>query len=196
MTHDHGKKIEGITLAGRLGAGKSSTGDLLAQELGYKRFSGGKFFRDEANARGMNFKDFHGLAEKDPSIDLVLDERQKKFLNTQEHYVIDSRLGHVFAPRAFNVFLEIDEHVAAERMLKDAVQNPDRQSESHITTVAEMIVANRARVESNRKRYKELYGIEDHLDTTDCNIVVDTGNNDLATVVKIIKDAYQSWLQE
>jgi len=186
------KKIHAITLAGRLGAGKTSTADAVAAGLSYDRFSAGKFFRDEAADRGISFQELHEIMKSDDQVDLTIDERQKKFLNSTDHYVIDSRLGHIFAPDAFNVFLEIDEEIAAQRIFDDLQKNPDRKTEM-VTSVEEMLEHNRKRFASEKMRYKELYDIDNHMNPDEFNIVIRTDKYNLEEVTQKIIEAYEAW---
>jgi len=186
------KKIHAITFAGRLGAGKTSTADAVAAGLGYDRFSAGRFFRDEAAERGITFQELHEIMDSDDQVDLTIDERQKEFLNSTEHYVIDSRLGHIFAPHAFNVFLEIDEEIAAQRIFDDLQKNPDRKTEM-VKSVEEMLEHNRKRFASEQLRYKELYDIDDHMNPDAFNFIIRTDEYNLEEVTRQIIDAYEAW---
>lgn len=84
------KKI--ITIAGKLGSGKSSTAKRIAKELGYTHFSSGDFLRKVAESRGMTIKELMLAAEQDPQIDHDIDQVLKE-KRKEENLVIDSRLA-------------------------------------------------------------------------------------------------------
>ena len=62
-------KKEIISIAGNLGSGKSSTSDLVAKKLDFKRFSSGDFMRKIALDMRMSLSKLQSMAEKDKSID-------------------------------------------------------------------------------------------------------------------------------
>ncbi len=185
------KKI--ITIAGKLGSGKSSAAKRVARALGWKHFSSGDFLRHVANERGMSIKDLMIAAESDPSIDHQIDDLLKSKGN-EENLVIDSRLAFHWIPDSFKVYLEIDPDIAAKRMFYDLETNESRQESEHARTIEEMKKQMIERHESDVRRYRALYGI-DHTDHSQFDLVINTGlpENDLDTVVKKIIDGYLKW---
>jgi len=180
-----------ITLGGMPGSGKSSTGKELAKVLGYQRFSSGDFFREMAAKRGISVEEINFQAETDVSIDHETDEwvREK---GAREDIIIDSRTAFHWIPEAFKVFLKLDSHVAAERTFEQ-IQNEGRSSQDALSA-DDVYQKTVARIESEKKRYKELYGI-DYMEESQYDLVIDTGPNDLMAVTKLIADAYQKWLE-
>jgi cytidylate kinase len=187
------KKI--ILIHGKPGSGKSSTADIVADRLGYKRFSGGSFFRAEAESRGVSFKELHRMIKEDYSVDISLDKKQKEFLENNEEIVGDSRLGFFFQPNAFAVFLDLDKETAAKRILKDMQENPERKSET-VESYEEVLKNFTEREEKNAERYKDLYGIDDHFDKKHFNVVIDTKENSIEQVASIIIQEYEQWLKK
>src|ERR1035437_7748083 len=96
-----------ITIAGKLGSGKSSTAKMVSEILNYKHYSTGDFMRSIADQKGVPLGELNKIAETDPSIDKMLDDRNKE-IGTMEDIVLDSRLGFYFIPESFKVFLELD----------------------------------------------------------------------------------------
>lgn len=179
-----------ITLGGLPGSGKSSTGKKLAALLGYERFSSGDFFRQMAKDRGISVEEINVQAETDLSIDAATDEWVRK-QGTRENIIIDSRMAFHWMPEAFNVFLKLDPHTAAERTFNH-IKAEGRLSQD-AQSVEDVYRKMLKRIESEQKRYRELYGI-DYTDESNYDLVVDTGPNDLEAVTKIVADAYQEWL--
>lgn len=186
------KKI--ITIAGVLGSGKSSTARLLSQELGYIHKSMGDLQREYSEKLGMDFTSYGEMQKKDHSIDKKIDEYQKKFGSEHEEFVLDSRLGWFFIPDSFKVCLMLDEVTAAKRIVADAQNNSTRKVEQ-VEDVDSQIIKNRKRVESERVRYKDLYNISDHFDSSHFDLVVHTDVHTLEEVVAIIKSAYEDWIK-
>ena len=184
-----------ITFAGKLGSGKSSTANRVAELLGYTRASTGDFMRSIAEKRSVSLGELQKLAETDPSIDHELDDNNRA-VGQKEQVVLDSRLGFHFIPDSFKVFLELDPTIAAERILKDAEQNPARHKEgaSAFKSKEEIVASTEARLASERKRYKDLYGISDHTDHANFDLVIDTATMPLEEVAQKIVSEYQKWL--
>lgn len=184
-----------ITIAGKLGSGKSSTANRIAELLGYTRASTGDFMRSMATQKGMTLAEFSTLAESDPSFDEALDNYNKE-IGTKENIVLDSRLGFHFIPNSFRVFLELVPEVAASRILADAASNPNRHRETRVgfDTVEGIVASTNERLESERKRYKDLYGITNHTDHSNFDLVIDTATMPLEGVAEKIATAYNEWL--
>lgn len=184
-----------ITIAGKIGGGKSSTAQRVAELLGYEHSSTGSFMRKLALERKISLEELSKEAEKDDSIDRALDEYNKE-IGQRENIVLDSRLGFYFIPESYKVFLELDPKIAAGRILKDKEKNSDREIETNqeFNTEESIYKTINQRLESERKRYKELYNILDHTDHKNFDLVIDTSQMPLEDVVqKIVKD-YKKWL--
>lgn len=186
-----------ITIAGKLGSGKSSTAKRVAEILSYEHKSTGDFMREIADDRGISLGDLSLLAEKDSSIDKELDDHNLA-IGTKENIVLDSRLGFHFIPNSFKVFLELDPEVASERILKDKINNPNRHTETtgNFDTVESIKEKINLRLESERKRYKDLYQIEDHTAHSNFDLVIDTKEIPLEEVSKKVVEEYNNWLNK
>lgn len=186
-----------ITLAGKLGSGKSSTANRVAELLGYTRASTGDFMREIATKRGVSLGELQHIAEGDKSVDIELDDYNRA-VGEKESIVLDSRLGFYFVPDSFKVFLELDPKVAAERILKDAEKNPARNKEipGGFSSVESISDAIDARLTSERKRYKELYDIANHTAHENFDLVIDTSTMPLEGVANKIVEEYKKWLKE
>lgn len=185
-----------ITIAGKLGSGKSSTAKKVAEILGYEHKSTGDFMREIAVNRGVSLGDLSVIAENDPSIDKELDDHNLN-IGTKNNVVLDSRLGFHFIPNSFKVFLDLDEETASERILKDKLNNPNRNTEStgDFDTVESIKEKIKLRLESEKKRYKDLYNIEDHTDHSNFDLVLNTKEISLEEVSKRVVEEYNNWLK-
>ncbi|OGI91483.1 hypothetical protein A2933_01950 [Candidatus Nomurabacteria bacterium RIFCSPLOWO2_01_FULL_46_18] len=186
-------KKEIITISGRPGAGKSSTADLVAKELGYDRFSSGDFMRKMALDREISLIELSAIAERGRSIDEEIDAEIKK-LRGREGTVIDSRLAYHFIPESFKVFLDLSLEISRERVLKDLDKNKLRKMSDKSKNTDEVYAEITRRLESEHKRYKKLYGIEDYTAKQNYDLIVDTNKNNLQEVAEIIVKKYRNWL--
>ena len=186
-----------ITIAGKLGSGKSSTAKLVAEILKYKHFSTGDFMRSIADEKGVSLGELSKIAETDLSIDKKLDDRNIEIGN-MENIVLDSRLGFHFIPDSFKVFLELDPVIASERISKDKGCNPnrDRESGGSFDTPENIKEKINSRLESERKRYKDLYGIENHTAPENFDLVINTETIPLEEVSKKVIEEYNNWLNQ
>jgi len=186
-----------ITIAGKLGSGKSSTAKKVSDLLDYTHYSTGDFMRSIASDRGVPLSDLSKMAETDPSIDKKLDDRNIE-IGEMENIVLDSRLGFYFIPESFKVFLELDPETAAGRILEDKKINPNRNKETTGDFDTKEIVVEKIknRLLSERKRYKELYGIEDHTDYKNFDLVINTEKIPLEEVSKRVIEEYNNWLNK
>ena len=187
-----------ITIAGKLGSGKSTTANRVAETLGFTRASTGDFMRFMASERGMTLEELSVIAETDSSIDAELDDHNKK-IGEREGVVLDSRLGFHFIPDSFKVFLDLDSRVAAKRILKDKEHNPNRHQESKngFDTEEAIVESIESRLASERKRYKEKYGIEDQTAHENFDLVIDTGSpeydGNIQGVVDRVVESFKEW---
>ena len=169
-----------IVIGGRAGSGKSTISKLIAEKLKLEHYSMGDLQRQIAQEKGISLVELGKLEEKDSSIDKALDEKQK-MLGEQDNFVIDGRLSAFFIPKAIKIFLDADEKVRAERILKD-----DRNLEK-CSSVSEMVEELKKREESEQKRYKDYYNFEAY-DKSKYDLVIDTTNKKPEEIVREILD--------
>ncbi|HJO02066.1 MAG: cytidylate kinase family protein [Candidatus Woesearchaeota archaeon] len=170
-----------ITISGKAGSGKSTAAKELAKKLKLKHYSIGDLMRQIAKEKNMSLNELSKSAEKDKSIDLALDKKQIE-LRDKTDFVIDGRLTAYFIPYAnLKVFLECNDKVRAERILKDKREDEKSKSINEITKKI------KKREQSERKRYKKLYNV-DYYDKKLYDLIIDTTNLNINGVLeKIIK---------
>jgi len=151
-----------VTVSGEIGAGKSTVAQALARALGLQYLSAGEIFRAEARRRGISLADLGRLAEQDHSIDRELDTRQTEAARAGG-VLVDSRLSGWLIEGDLRIWLRAPLSVRANRVaLRDGL--PSAQALQEL----------RAREDSERLRYREIYQI-DLTDLTRYHIVMDTG---------------------
>ena len=159
-----------ITISGKAGSGKSTIAKLLSKKLKLQHYSIGDMMRTMAKEKKLSLLELNKIAEKDKSIDFELDNKLKELGSIEDNFVVDGRLTAFFIPNAdLKVFLEADENVRAQRILRDKRQQEKSKS------LKEIISNIKKRETSEAKRYKKYYAVN-YLDKRLYNFVVDTTN--------------------
>ncbi len=182
-----------ITICGMLGSGKSTAAKRVAAALGFPHYSAGDFMRAMASERGVSIIELNLLAENDPAVDREIDAKQKAFMDANDNFVIDSRIGWYFAPDSFKVFLDLDLDTAGERIFRDVeakkAERKEEMSES-LEAVKERLAE---RLASEKERYRKYYDIENYQDSRHFDLVIDTKANDIPAVERLIREGYEAW---
>ncbi len=159
-----------ITFGGEIGAGKSTVAPRIAKELGYESFDMGSMMRELARQQGMTIDDFYKSLEDDPEFDRSVDAMQSTLMKEKDDFVIQARLAFHFAKQSgkphVNILLQVDPRVSAQRKV-DEGGYPGK-------TVEDVMALHAMREDSERLRYRTLYGVNDHLDPANFDIVCDT----------------------
>ncbi|MGB0757526.1 MAG: (d)CMP kinase [Patescibacteria group bacterium] len=162
-----------ITASGLPGAGKSTITGRLADELGYEFYNMGRLFRDVAKKRNMTLVEYLEYGEQHPEVDTEMDDYQKELGETKDNFIIDSRMGWYFIPQSIKVFFSVEPRVGAERIFQDLQKSNDRNEGTDHETVEDVIKTQERRMNTDSKRYLELYDINP-FDHAHHDIVVDT----------------------
>ena len=166
-----------ITISGLPGAGTSTVAQLVADALGLERVDGGTVFRMMAAEAGLDVGEFSLVAERDPEIDLELDQRLADRVREGD-VVLESRLAGWIATiersDATRVWIDAEEAERARRVA----------SREH-ADLHHALDANRAREASERRRYQTYYGI-DLDDRSVYDLVLDSTNTLPAVLVESI----------
>ena len=93
--------IRNITVSGRIGTGKTTLAEHLAESLGWNVLDGGKIFRKLTHEMGVHIKDTHKIPD---SFDIAYEERIKKMLREEKEHVIQSHLAGFDAQGIDGVF--------------------------------------------------------------------------------------------
>lgn len=177
-----------ISLAGDLGSGKSTVGDVLTKKYSLEKVSIGVMLRDLATEYGMDVTEFNKYMETHPEIDNEVDNKLKSYENIDGNFLFDSRLAWNFVPSSFSVYMKADIKTSAERIL-----NAGRSTETY-ADLDHAIEQLKKRRESESMRYKTLYGV-DILDMNNYDFVIETDNKTVSQVAEEIITAFENWLQ-
>ena len=167
-----------ITISGPPGSGKTTACSKLSERLGLESVVFGKIFRQLAAEKTLSLGELGAIAEKDPSIDKMIDSRILEIARENEDIILESRLSAYMCARngipAFKVYLNASPEV---RMSRIGVREGETLEEARAKTVD--------RQRSEAKRYKMYYDI-DIEDLSVYDLVVDTDTLDPDQVVERI----------
>lgn len=145
-----------IILSGLAGTGKSSVGQALAEKLGYTFRVASHYAREEEDRRGIKIQELQVQLDDEPEFDRELDARLVQWGQSEDHWIMDYRLGCALIPEATSIYLTVEDDEAALR-----IQAASRQDEFTGTeTTQEVLASIRERNENMRKRFLKLYDID------------------------------------
>ncbi len=150
-----------ITISGLPGSGKSTVAKYVAKKLNLKHYYIGQILRDMAKKQGKVFQDFY--KEADPEeVDKKVDEYQKKLGIIEDNFIIEGRTSFYFIPHSTKVFLTVDLKVGAKRIFEESKRRKEIGSERTYNSLEEAINDVKDRIETEKKRYWELYHLDHH----------------------------------
>ena len=146
-----------ITLTGKPCSGKSSVAQVLVEKYGFKVYSVGEIFKEEAHKHNMTTEEFNKFLMSNPEYDKCLDNRNMELgkLWASEKVIFDSRLAWHFIPHSFKVFLDLDEEEMAKRLATS-----DRTGLEKYSTIEEARKTLISRFNAENDRYKKFYGVD------------------------------------
>ena len=171
-----------ITVGGSIGSGKTTLAKEIANKFGLKHISAGSIMREMAKDGGMSLIEFSKYAESNPRIDKEIDKMQKELCNG--NCVVDGRLSAYFLDPDFSIWLTAPLDIRTGRVMK-------REGTCQGNTQERII----RREKSERKRYKELYGIDlDNLEKYD--LILSTGKFNVNETSNIISFAINEFIKK
>ncbi len=177
-----------ISLAGDLGSGKTTVGEILTEKYNLKKVSIGQILREMANERDMSVADFNKYMETHPEFDNLVDDKLKSYENKSGRYFFDSRMAWHFVPSCYSVYMKVNVETAAERII--GANRENEKYESFNEAVSEL----KKRRESEVLRYNKLYGVN-IADMSNYDLVVDTNGKTPKQVANLIIENFEKWLK-
>ncbi len=139
-----------ITISGPPGSGTTSLARHLAGKHGLAFISAGEVFRQLAREHGMELAEFGRFAESDPSVDRMIDARQKEIGESTENIIVEGRLsGRMVENADLRIWLTASLACRAKR-----IAGRDGMDEEGARAYTEN------RQHSEATRYRNYYGIE------------------------------------
>ena len=177
-----------ISLAGDLGSGKSTVGEILTEKYSLEKVSIGLILREMASERDMSVADFNKYMETHPEYDYLVDDKLKSYEDKKGRYFFDSRMAWHFVPSCYSVYMKVDVETAAKRII-----NANRENEKY-SSLEDAVCELKKRRASEVVRYNKLYGV-DILDYSNYDLVVDTNGKTPAEVADEIVKNFEIWLK-
>ena len=175
-----------ITIAGKLGSGKSTVCDLLNKRYGYEVYSTGNIQRALASDMGLTTLEMNELMKKDVQYDTLIDDKVSKLSRSikDRTIVFDSRMAWKFAENSFKVYLTIDPQIAANRVI--LTRNNSVESYASISEAKDMLIR---RSNMENERFKLIYNV-DNYDYSNYDLILDTSFISPETVCDIIYESF------
>ncbi|MFA7199377.1 MAG: AAA family ATPase [Methanoculleus sp.] len=167
-----------ITISGPPGSGTTSLARYIAGEHGLDLISAGEVFRQLAREHGMELAEFGRFAENDPSVDRMIDARQKEIGEGSENIIVEGRLsGRMIENADLRIWLSASLSCRARR-----IAGRDGMDEEGARVYTEN------RQHSEATRYRNYYGIEID-DLSPYDIVLSSGTFSVDTLGAIVDTA-------
>jgi cytidylate kinase len=185
MSKVHNEEKNGlvITVSGPHGTGKSTYAKALANALKLRYISAGEIFRELAKEKKMSLETFSHLAEQDPAVDKMIDERTK-MIAKEGGVVIDAQLAAWMVGNLADLKLLL---LAPNEVRFKRIAQRERVSFS--AAKKETL----AREEIQKRRYKKYYGI-DVSDLSIYDLKIDTSTHPIDRTKSIIIENARAFL--
>jgi cytidylate kinase len=173
--------VQHVTVSGELGSGKTAIAAALSARLGADVVSTGAIHRRIAAERGASALETNLIAERDGSIDELIDGELVRLGAEPDRIIFDSRMAWHFVPGALKIHLVVDPRVAAERMA-----GREATSVEGYRSVDEAQAKAAERQASERRRFLATYDVDiDRLRNYD--VVMDTTNTGVEALADILE---------
>lgn len=170
-----------IIVSGMPGTGTTTLCQKLAEEFGFKHIYAGSILRNMALDMQLTIEEFYTWLSSDPERESDVDARIENMLCTEDKLIVEGRMAPfmrcTFPHHRILLTATEDERVRRLKSRKEYVA----------TSPSALLDIMRARIETERKRYLNLYGIKDHFDERVFNILVETTCFAGYEVVELVK---------
>lgn len=182
-----------IILGGYPGSGKSTVRGILAERLGYTKFSTGDFARGLAVSMGMTLEQFNEMVAKTKEFDEKIDAELIRIEKEENNIIVDSHLAFHFIPSGFAVYLDISLETSATRIFNDKHATVRIQSGDTMETLEEALERTKKRIKNHEERYLRHYGVDPYVASA-YDHIIDSETHSPEEVADLIIAAYKTWL--
>ncbi|MCM1048406.1 MAG: cytidylate kinase family protein [Clostridiales bacterium] len=161
-----------ITITGELGSGKSTVANLLCDKYGFTKYSTGTIQREIAKEKGITTLELNQQMSNDVNnkYDSMIDNKTVEIsrANIGKDIVFDSRMAWHFVEQSFKVYVTVDIHVAANRVIM-----ADRGQEEHYDSLEEAAKSLIKRKQLEDSRFAQIYFVNT-TDFDNYDLIVDS----------------------
>ena len=178
-----------MSIAGKLGSGKSTISNILKAKYGFQTYSTGAIQREIAQNNKVSTLEMNRLMAKDISFDHAIDDAVTKISveRAEEVIIFDSRMAWKFAVNSFKIFVTVDPLEAASRVIKSRRGKEETYADLE---EAKLKLFERSRLEN--ERFKEIYGV-DNFDYSNYNLIIDSTYLAPDMLADIVYSKYQAY---
>ena len=177
-----------IAIGGLHGTGKSTCAKALAKIFNLRYVSAGEMFREIAREKGVSIEELSKLSEVDKSIDLAIDEKTRKEAKNGNVVLEGQLTPWIVKNNALKIYISASKEDRLTRISKRDGVTLEKAEKETLTREA-----------SERKRYKEYYGINIE-DLSIYDLIIDTSlfskEETIKTLEKIVKVAKNYFKEE
>jgi predicted cytidylate kinase len=184
-----------IILGGYPGSGKSTVRGILAEKLGFKKFSTGDFARSIAVEMGMTLEQFNEMVAKTKEFDERIDAELIRIEKEEDNYIVDSHLAFHFIPSGFSVYLDISLETSALRVFNDKHAHVRVQSGDTMETLEEAMEKTKKRILNHEERYLRHYGVDPYI-SSQYSHIIDSEKYNQEEIADQIIEAYTAWISK
>lgn len=158
-----------ITISGDAGSGKNTVGQILSKKLRMKLYCMGDVKRRMAEEKGMTLSEFNKLEEKEDFTDKEVDSYQENLGKKEDNFIIIGRTSFHFIQFSKKIYLAVDPKTGAERIFNDKSRTTENYS-----SLEEAVKKIEERKQSDIRRYKKYYNLDNVYSHGHYGLVVDT----------------------
>jgi len=174
-----------ITIFGLPGTGTSTVAKMLADRNEFKHKSSGEIFRNMAEEKGVSVEKLNEMSENDKSIDKEIDDKIKEFGKENDDFVLDSRLAWYFIPDSVKIKLECKDQIRYDRIAdRDKISLFQAREKTS------------SREETEKRKFREHYGIEDFTNNNYFHIIIDSSNIEPEKICQTIEDFLDKFVKK
>lgn len=172
------KKSYKIIISGHVGSGKTTISKLLAEKIGATFFSAGEYIRNLAIENNMQLQNFMNYIEVDSNYDFELHNNFLKYSEELSSYVFDYRIGFVFEPKPFSIFLIVSDSIGQGRIFeRDNIEFQENSFYSNFNKIN--------RNDKLRQRFIKVFGV-DFCDLSKYDLVINTDHLNTNEILELI----------
>lgn len=167
-----------IAISGKPGSGSSTAGKLLAEKLGLRFFSIGKYHKSFGTGKSETERSMNTWEKKKPELKRFEHEKDDlaRKLASEGNVVIEAKLAiHMIKNADFKIWLFASDKIRASRY-----------AERDRTDLKTALKKLKEKEEKERRIWKDIYGFDYFEQEKDADIVIDTGNKTPDEIVELI----------